>query len=155
MEQTVELTTQTEPVTRQVTDEIDALLRDMYSNTVASSGIPKYDFDWPRYEQVDRSGMLLLCTIRYDGMLAGFVMYLVVRHPHHRTVRSAECDAIAINHTIRGHGIGRMLYEFAEKQLRERGVKFVTHRFRVCYDEQPVFPKWGFKLEEHVYKKEL
>lgn len=155
MEQTVTFVCQVEPITPQVTDEIDALLRDMYQHTVASSGIPQYDFDWPRYEQVDKSGMLLLCTIRYDGLLAGFVMYLVVKHPHHRTVDSAECDAIAINHTVRGHGIGHMLYEFAERQLRDRGVQFVTHRYRVCYGVEPVFPKWGFHLEEHVYKKEL
>lgn len=152
---TVQFTYQTELVTSGLTDEIEALLRDMYDNSVASTDIPMYDFDWHRYKQVEIAGMLMLTTARFEEMLVGFAIYLIVRHPHHKTVTSAECDAIAINRNLRNNGIGQNLIDFSLDQLRGRGVKFVTHRYRTCYEAEPIFPKLGFRLIEHVYMKDL
>jgi GNAT superfamily N-acetyltransferase len=145
----------TERVTREFTMQADALLREMYAHSVASSDIPPYDFDWRKYRSVQDAGMLMLATARYEEMLVGFALYLIVDHPHHIGTRSAECDAIAINMGLRGNGIGQQLIDYALDQLRAIDTKFVTHRFRTCYDAEPIFPKLGFRLIEHVYMKDL
>lgn len=144
-----------ESVSENFTEQADAILREMYDTTVASTNIPKYAFDWKRYWQVQQAGMLMLTTARYEGMLIGFAIYLIVDHPHHHGTKSAECDAIAISVTLRGNQIGRSLIDFSMDYLRGIGVKFVTHRYRTCYNAEPIFPKLGFRLIEHVYMKDL
>lgn len=152
---TVQFSYKTEPVSSDLVEEIEALLRDMYYNSVASTDIPMYDFDWHKYKLAEDAGILMLTTARYEELLVGFALYLIVRHPHHMTVTSAECDAIAINQNLRNNGIGKNLIDFSLDQLRGRGAKFVTHRYRTCYEAEPVFPKLGFRLIEHVYLKDL
>jgi predicted N-acetyltransferase YhbS len=56
---------------------------------------------------------------------------------------------------MRGLGIAGNLMQVAEPILRERGVNLITHSFCVCYDEQPLFPKFGYALTEQAYMKEL
>lgn len=144
-----------EQVSESFTEQADAIMREMYDTTVASSDIPNYAFDWERYRQVQQAGMLLLTTARFEGLLVGFALYLVIDHPHHQGTRSAECDAIAINVSLRGNQIGRSLIDFSTDYLRRLGVSFVTHRYRTCYNTEPIFPKLGFRLIEHVYMKDL
>jgi GNAT superfamily N-acetyltransferase len=67
----------------------------------------------------------------------------------------AACDILAVDVDARGQGIARALMEFAEPILRERGVKIVTHQFRVIYDVEPLFPKLGYRLAEQGYMKEI
>lgn len=151
----VSFTYATEQVSDDFMEQANAILREMYETTVASSDIPNYAFDWERYKQVQQAGMLLLTTARFENMLVGFALYLVVDHPHHNGTRSAECDAIAISVALRGNQIGRSLIDFSTDYLRGMNVKFVTHRYRTCYNAEPIFPKLGFRLIEHVYMKDL
>jgi GNAT superfamily N-acetyltransferase len=97
----------------------------------------------------------MLTTVRYEEMLVGFALYLVVDHPHHVGTKIGECDAIAINVGLRKNGIGQKLIDFSLDMLRILGAKFVTHRYRTCYNTEPIFPKLGFRLIEHVYLKDL
>jgi GNAT superfamily N-acetyltransferase len=153
----VEVTFQyaTEEITDRFIEEADALLREMYTTTVASTDIPEYAFNWSKYRNAQHSNIVMLTTARYEEMLVGFALYLVVEHPHHVGTKIGECDAIAINVGLRKNGIGKQLIDFSLDMLRMAGAKFVTHRYRLCYGVEPIFPKLGFRLIEHVYMKDL
>lgn len=136
-------------------DDMHRLIRAYYSATPAHTGLPEYNFNWPLYEAMEKSGQLLVLTARDAGALIGFAIYVVTEHPHHRGWQIAECDTIAVAHTARGQGIGRTLLEAALGILKNLGVKTVAQRYRTCYNTTPLFSELGFTCAEHVYVKEL
>lgn len=136
--------------------EIDEIIRDYWHKTPAHKGVPPLDFNWPLYIESNKNERLLLVTARdNNGKMQGFVMYFIMRHPHHRTMLWANCDTLATRVEARGKGYGTRLVNTAEKLLQARGVKFVTHNFRTCYRTKPLFPKLGYELMEYSYMKEL
>ncbi len=146
---------QTEPFTDDLTVVIDAYLEEQYDNTVANTDIPRYDHDWDLYATLAKHGRLLVVTARDDGYLVGYTMYVMSKIPHHKTHSVGICDGIVTWYTYRGQGIGRRMLAHAERELRGRDIDRMVNHYRVCYDTEPMFPKAGFKLIEHVYMKEL
>lgn len=144
-----------EKLTAPLMVEIGYLIESYYADTPANTGLPPYDFIWEFYETLDKIDAVLFTTARSDGTLVGVAIYFLVQHPHHRGLLMAECDTIAVDKTCRGQGVGRALYAFTEQRLKERDVQRVTNRYRVCYGTKPVFEELGFKLDEHVYMKEI
>lgn len=136
-------------------EELNAIVHDHLAVTIAAADVPPMDFDWPIYCALQSNGMLKLYTARDDGELAGFVMYQVAPHLHHRGVLSASCDTFAVLPTHQGMGVGRALLKFAEPKLKEFGAQIITHHYRVSYKVKPLFPKLGHKLIEYIYVKEL
>lgn len=150
-----------EPLTREVEDELEALVRDYYHRTPAKDGIPPYDFDWRLYERAEASRRLILVTARQreddggPGKLLGFALYLIYEHPHHRGFRLGDCDTLAVAPEARGRGIGRGLIEYAIPLLKDKRVRRVIHRHRLVYGEDSLFPKLGFRPEEVAYFKDI
>lgn len=136
--------------------EIEALVQRYYACTPAHTGLPEYDFNWQAYLAAQGAGQLAMLTAREDnGTLCGVALYLLMEHPHHRGWVGAECDTLSVDHTKRGEGIGRNLVQAAEGMLKARGVNFMLHRYRTCYQTEPLFPKLGFAHTEQVFMKEI
>lgn len=145
-----------ETLTPELQQEVHALISRYYPVTAASDGQPPFNYRWEVYTFLESGDQTLTVTARdEDGTLCGFVMYLFMEHPHHRGLRVAQCDGIAVDMTKRGQGIGRMLYTVAESVLIELGINRVTHHHHLAYNTTPLFPKLGFTLSEQVYVKEL
>jgi GNAT superfamily N-acetyltransferase len=134
---------------------LDKLVRDYYATTVASDDLPPLDWNWPMFVELQAQRALVLIVCREEGLIVGFLIYFVAYHPHHQRVLCAQCDTLATRVDRRGKGIGKKLIEFGEKLLKARGVQMVAHNYRTCYDAEPLFPKIGYKLEEHSYRKML
>lgn len=143
-----------EPVA-QTWHELNALLHDYFTRTQAKEGLPQLRMNWAAYTELNEAGGIVLLTARDGDKLIGFVMYHVFPHLHHMGVINAACDIIAVDVDARGQGIARALMAHAEPVLRNRGVQYITHQFRTCYDTEPLFPKLGYKLFEQGYLKEL
>jgi GNAT superfamily N-acetyltransferase len=145
-----------EPVA-QAYSQLDGLLQDYFARTKAKEGLPPLHMQWRTYIELEKAGSLMVLTARDDKCeLLGFVMYHIYQHLHHTGVINAACDILAVRLDQRNKGIGRALVENAEPLLRSRGAQFVTHQFRTCYEEEePLFPKLGYKLIEQGYLKEL
>lgn len=144
-----------EPMHTMLEVEMENLITGYYDSMPEGSEIPPFDFDWDTYYRLSEIGSLLVTTARYDGKLVGCAMYVLGNAPHHRTVKVAMCDGIAMDPAHRGKGLGKALYTYSEQALRSRGVERVTHNYRVCYGTKPMFEDLGFKVIEHVYMKEL
>jgi len=116
---------------------------------------PPIDIAWDKLQRLEEEGHTLTVGAIDDVSLIGFVLYLIINHLHHQTVKIALCDILAVSPNHRGRGIGRALMKHAEPLLCNEGVKQVAHGFRTCYDEEPLFPKLGYRLIEQTYAKEL
>ena len=148
----------TERLSPTLVEELTTLLNAYYDATPAHTDIPPYDLDWPLYNTLQDVGMLFITTARdnEDGYkLYGAGLYMVMQSPHHRTMRIAECDILAVSHTRRGEGIGSTLLDFSINALRDQGVQRVVHRYRTCYNTTPLFEKHDFKLQEHTYSRDI
>ena len=136
--------------------QLDDLLHEYFAKTIAQEGLPRLNMNWPAYIMLNCQGDLHLFTARDEKFkLYGFVMYFVHPHLHHNGLINAACDIIATRIDMRGKGIARMLMEYAESRLRNRGVHFITHQSRTCYDVEPLFPKLGYTLIEQGYFKDI
>lgn len=137
--------------------ECDRLVRDYYASTKASEEVPPIDFHWPQYLALEHVKQIVLVTARNGAELAGFVLYVVSPHPHHKTIMMASCDTLAVRPEYRSMGIGRSLINAAEPMLLACGAVRVMHSFRLIYREEvaPLFPKLGFEPYEVVYSREL
>jgi GNAT superfamily N-acetyltransferase len=113
--------------------------------------------DWETYKRIELANALVIFTARDDGKLRGFVMYVLAKHPHHKGMRFATCDIIAVDPDYRGMGIARSLIEYAEEQFKRYvyNVQAVIHNYRTIYDVEPLFEKMGFHNVESVYMKVL
>lgn len=139
--------------------EVDALTHAYYRTTEAAEGNPPLDWDWPQYEALARQDMTLALAARAatpEAPLIGCALYVVTNHPHHRTLRVAECDTLAVDPEWRGRGVGRLLVAHAENILRFKKVQRVIHRHRHVYGvERPLFAELGFTPIETVWQREL
>ena len=144
-----------ERLTPELIGEVEPILHAYYGATEAHVGLPPYDFDWDTYATLDAVGSLLLATARDGGALVGVALYIVAQHPHHRTLRVADCDTLSVDMNCRGKGVGRGLVAFAAERLTERGVQRMSNRYRTCYSAPPLFPALGFALCEQTYVKDL
>lgn len=152
-----------------VEPELETLVRAYYAPTKAHEGLPPYRFQWPVYWSAQSHKVLYLATARrgrerwggasgaahYTGPLVGWVLYLVLDHPHHKGLKMADCDTLAVSHHERGRGIGRGLIEHAVPALKAMGASRIVHRHRLVYGENALFPKLGFQPVETAYIKEI
>lgn len=144
-----------EPLRVETCIDIDAYLVGQYTATPAHTDLPAYDHDWTAYMSMQAQDMTVFVTAREDGKLVGYAMYVITPMLHHCKYLMAVCDALVTWYTHRGQGIGRLLYEVAEKECIDRGANRIVNHHRLCYGAEPIFPKLGFKLIEHVYMKEV
>lgn len=136
--------------------EVEDIVADYYASTIASRDMPPLEFDWPGYLRAERGGATLLITARMDDHMIGFVLYLIIRHPHHMSMSMAMCDMIGVRPEYRGAGLGGSLMEVGEQCLTDMGIDTILHMYREIYgDTIPLFVKRGYVPFERAYIKKL
>ena len=147
---------QIERLSPDLATSMEQMFRDYYADTQAHVGLPEYKFAWHIYAALSIDRKLVIATARDAGArLLGVNMYILMEHPHHTGLMMAECDCLATAPSHRGLGIGRKLVELGERVLKQKGIQRVVHHYRTVYDAEPLFPKIGYTLAEHVYTKDL
>ena len=136
--------------------DLDALIRDYFARTKAQDGIPPLRMNWKFYTDLAVAGRLTIFTARDDtDALLGFAMYILGNHPQHAGMPYAMCNTLAVDVSHRNQGIGTLLVEAALAHFKDTDIKMVMHGYRTIYDTEPLFPKLGFDLMEHIYMKVL
>jgi GNAT superfamily N-acetyltransferase len=134
---------------------MDTLVHEYFRDTIAKENLPPLDINWDTYVDLERNNHTLVVGAWDHDELVGFVMYIVMEAPHHRRINLALCDILAVLPAYRGRHVGRILVASAEHLLRDRGVHYVHHQYRVEYGVTPLFEKLGFEVIERTYRKEL
>jgi len=137
--------------------DLDALIRDYFARTKAQDGIPPLRMNWKFYTDLAVANRLAVFTARDDtDALVGFAMYILGNHPQHAGMPYAMCNTLAVDVSHRNQGIGTLLVEASLSYFKDHtDIKMVMHGYRTIYDTEPLFPKLGFDLIEHIYMKVL
>ncbi len=112
------------------------------------------DPDWDQYFAAQDRDMLRLYIARDEaGALAGYSVYLVGNHPHHRTSKQARHDIFFIQKERRGFGLEFL--NWCGQQLKAEG--FVAEYMHVAesYDWSSMAKRAGFVKVETIWARRL
>lgn len=105
-----------------VAEEIMPLLELHYQEFAAHKDHIKLAPDWPRYQQMEFLGKLVIFTARADGVLVGYAAFFLDTLMHYKDTRVAFNDAMYL-HPDRRSGLGAItlirLIKFSESELRK------------------------------------
>lgn len=74
------------------------------------------------YAQLEEAGRLFILTARRDGVMVGYIVYIVCHHPHCTDLLCAYEEHYFLHQSARGGRNGLNLISQSLNMLRERGV---------------------------------
>lgn len=134
--------------------ELLPLLRDHWDELAPWQDIP-LNPDPEFYGAMEAAGMLYVYTVRVDGVLAGYGIYVMRAHPHSQDSIQAYQDALYVSPEYRRGGIGRGLIEYADQELAKEGVEVVYQHVKKIHDFGRLLESLGYEYVEKVYAKRI
>lgn len=117
--------------------------------------IREFDPDWEAYETLEQAGILKVFTVRSEGKLVGYYSCIVSSSLHCRGLLQATIDAIYLHPNYRKGLTGYKLIKFAEKCLKEDGVKIILLGTTEVNPIDPLLLKLGYSKTEAKFEKVL
>jgi hypothetical protein len=113
------------------------------------------DPDWPVYEMLEKQGKLWVLTARAHGELVGYIVMLLSRHLHYRTITTAM-DDIHFLHPDYRHGLtGYRMIALTVKAMAAMGIRMCTFRTKALNNHGKLFERLGFVQHDVIYAKIL
>lgn len=137
----------------QVIDEIKPLLHEHWLEIALNKDTVLLDPDYELYQLLEVKGMLHITTIRDEGKLIGYAIYVISPNIHYKSLKVAESDIFFLKKDYRNMGVGKQLLIHAEKHLVSLGVNKIINRVKLNTDAGYVFEIMGHKPIEKVYSK--
>lgn len=109
--------------------------------------------DVEQYDVLNRNGMLLLLTLRDDGVLHGYAIGVLYQSLHHRGIRVGGGDSFYIHPGYRSYTA--VMVDKFEGELKSRGAAIIgwpTHSRGPLYD---VLKAKGYVGDDVVMEKKL
>ena len=107
-------------------EEVKPLLKKHWEES-EDLGFP-LDPDYELYLRIEREGLTRSFSVRDNGKIVGYAVFIVRHHPHYRTVVTANADVIFIEKEFRG---GKSFIEWCIEQLKVMGVKVVVYNVKI------------------------
>ena len=126
-------------------------------------GEDPFDFDWPRYQMLERAGAYRSISARRGRKLVGYASFFFNKSLHVRSLTVAANDALFIDPEARGR-ISIPFLNAIETMLREAGAQLLVQSDRKsCKVTQAkasatlgdLLLRRGFRLAERLYEKRL
>jgi GNAT superfamily N-acetyltransferase len=117
-------------------------------------GLP-FDPDVSGYGDLYDKGRLLVLTVRDDGVMIGYTIFVVLQHFHSKTLRSAFEEGLYLTPERRKGTLGVQLLVFAEAVLVQLGVGRVYMTERLALPLERLYVRRGYKLIARQWAKNL
>lgn len=111
------------------------------------------DVELKRFEALEKASALFIFTARKEQKLCGYGNFIVGPASHYRSLLSAHCDSIFLLPDVRGHAMS--FFRYCEKELKELGVKTLSHSVTKKRDFGSLLRLLGYEHFESIYKKEI
>ena len=111
--------------------------------------------DYEAYGRLYMADMLRCITVREDGALIGYALFIVNPHLHYKTCRTAFEDIYFLKKEYRKGRTGIRLFQFAEEELRKDGVDRMIVHTKIHLDNSRLFEYLGYKHTDKLYTKIL
>jgi GNAT superfamily N-acetyltransferase len=135
-------------------DEFERLFPEHYEELCV---IKEYELepDYDAYKRLAEAKMLRCITCRNDAELIGYMIFTITPHLHYKSCITAYEDLYFVKKEYRKGRIGIRLFQYAEKVLKERGVKRIVLHTKVHLDNSKLFEYLDYKFTDKLYQKLL
>jgi GNAT superfamily N-acetyltransferase len=113
----------------------------------------KLDPHVAEYERLDETGQLHIVSMRDDGWLVGYSMFIVRPHLHYVQSLSAFNDVYYVKPEYRGKLATFRFFQYQEATLKERGVERMFTGTKMHLDNGRFFERLGWTETERLYTK--
>lgn len=127
------------------------LLEQHYDEIAQFKTVQRLDPDWETYEALERVGKLWVMTVRDSGMLVGYMVMVVNRALHYKTLLMATEDIHFLLPRYRKGLVGYRLLAKTKQAMAERGVHMVIMRTKASQSHGALFERLGGVLSDLVY----
>ena len=137
----------------EVEDEIVAMGHKCFKEVDSRQGKVPFKANTKMYNILQENGNLRVYTMRGEGVLVGYAMYIIQESLHCEGVFQALSDSMYIEKEHRG--LGKELIELIQEDLTEEGVKTFSFTVKAGLDNGNLAEATGCYLYENVYHKRL
>ena len=102
------------------------------------------------YAALDSAGILVILTARQDGILVGYCLAVIKRHPHYNAVCGFE-DSYYLTPRARKGSIGYRLLKAMRDELTQRGCCRSYWMTKEFASVEVLFQRLGMKKMDSVY----
>lgn len=134
--------------------ELATILPEHYEELCVTKDFP-LEPDFAAYDRLNTAGMLKAVTCRSDGSLVGYIIFIVQPHLHYRSCTTAFEDLYYVKKEFRKGRTGIRLFQFAEKVLKDAGVKRIILHTKIHMDNSRLFEYLGYKNTDKLFTKLL
>lgn len=111
------------------------------------------DIDWERYEWFNANGLLDAVTVRDEGLLVGYNVFLYSRPIHYKSTLVANSDVIYLAPEYRNAKIGSLLIDEGEKVWMKKADMCVMHTKPAHPELARLLEFKGYMIGEITYHK--
>jgi len=134
-------------------EEIKPLLESHYKEIAMYQDKIELNPDYDKYLTLCDSGVLHIVTARYEGVLVGYFVSLVLPHLHYQDHMYAANDILFIAPEYRNAKVGLSLFKYAEEALKELGVSVLTVHMKTLLPFDSLCEGLGYDYAERSYTK--
>lgn len=134
--------------------ELAPILPEHYEELCVTKDFP-LEPDFAAYDRLNTAGMLKAVTCRSDKSLVGYIIFIVQPHLHYRSCTTAFEDLYYVKKEFRKGRTGIRLFQFAEKVLKDAGVKRIILHTKIHMDNSRLFEYLGYKNTDKLFTKLL
>lgn len=136
-------------------DELQPLFVKHYDEVATFHDIP-LEPDQARYFAAEDHGQLRCYTVRVDGQLAGYAVFVVGPHLHYATSKQAVQDLVFVLPEHRRGRLGLTTLKFTDSALATEGVDVIHHHVKVKHPAlRRLLEYLGYELTEWVMVKRI
>lgn len=108
------------------------------------------------YRGLDDDARLHVTTARFEGLLVGYFVLFLTRHPHY-DILTGSMDVYFLKPEFRKAANGLKLFRAMEDQVKSRGVRYLLATTRLDRGESAshVFQRLGWNDARIVWEKRL
>lgn len=136
-----------------VKEEAQPLLELHWDEIAVHKDKIKLNPDWEKVEALSKEGKLGVYTVRDNGVLVGYFAVIADTSLHYRDHIFAHNDVIFIKKEYRNRKIGFGLIDFAERDLKRKGVSLLLVNTKVHQPFDELMLGMGYDLMERLYSK--
>lgn len=115
---------------------------------------PNLNIDWDVYLALEKSGALHITTVRDSKSLVGYVVHILVPHPHYKDRIIAENDNMFLLKEYRKGFAGYTLMKNAIKNLKTKA-NIITMRTKELDVYKNIMKRLKLKPSEYVFSMEV
>jgi L-amino acid N-acyltransferase YncA len=127
------------------------LLQSHYDEIAQFKDVQKLDPDWEMYDRLEQLGRLWVMTVRDRGTLVGYMVMVINRALHYRTLLMATEDIHYLLPHYRRGMTGYRLIRLTLRAMRERGCRMAVMRCKAANSHAKLFERLDGELSDLVY----